>query len=285
MTDQSAKKAGQYYSGKLDRRGVIQLLATARRNQSYRFGRQTAMIWLANFPGDLEVRVELGWEEILGRHPGKAILVGWLPLPAELALARRAGLDPQQNPGAALGQHLVYGQHTPANKEPGPRLGNDPFGLVREIQRPNHPVNLHQIGSQTKQGLCLFADVPETQSPFLVVAGMDAGVFHLDVVFELQEELLDSVQGNIRVEVEFILADTVVLQIDHTAPQGGRKIDAQERRVIEKGDVIVDFIAVTKNPDAGKPLLPMQDLAAEAIDHHPHGIGDLGQGGDAPFRT
>jgi len=114
---------------------------------------------------------------------------------------------------------------------------------------------------------------------------MDAGVFHLDVVFELQEELLDSVQGNIRVEVEFILADTVVLQIDHTAPQGGRKIDAQERRVIEKGDVIVDFIAVTKNPDAGKPLLPMQDLAAEAIDHHPHGIGDLGQGGDAPFRT
>ncbi|HQL37832.1 MAG TPA: hypothetical protein PKV95_00005, partial [Anaerolineaceae bacterium] len=76
MTDQSAKKAGQYYSGKLDRRGVIQLLATARRNQSYRFGRQTAMIWLANFPGDLEVRVELGMTFLAERkfHQAKSIL-------------------------------------------------------------------------------------------------------------------------------------------------------------------------------------------------------------------
>ena len=76
MTDQSAKKAGQYYSGKLDRRDVIQLLATARRNQSYRFGRQTAMIWLANFPGDLEVRVELGMTFLAERkfHQAKSIL-------------------------------------------------------------------------------------------------------------------------------------------------------------------------------------------------------------------
>ncbi len=60
MSNSSTSTAGQYYSGKLNRNCLLSMLDAARAARSFRFGRQTAMIWLANFPGDLRVQVELG---------------------------------------------------------------------------------------------------------------------------------------------------------------------------------------------------------------------------------
>jgi len=40
-----------------NRDAVLLLLKTAYESGSYRFGRQTALTWLAAFPGDLEVNV------------------------------------------------------------------------------------------------------------------------------------------------------------------------------------------------------------------------------------
>ena len=114
---------------------------------------------------------------------------------------------------------------------------------------------------------------------------MDPGVFHPDVVFEFQKKLLNGFQRDVGVQVDFVLADAIIFQVNHAAPQRGREIDPQERGVVEEGEVVVDLVTVAEHPDAGKALLPVQNLAAEAVDHDLYGIGDFRQGSGIPFGT